>query len=89
MFPTLVSFLSDEGDAESIDLDLLDKHRERIRRIIIRNGNSDSLTLAGGVAFLTLVDLPNGDYVAVSWFFRNDDEALVFAIAAGEVESPP
>lgn len=89
MLPSAVRFLSDEGDATGIDLDLLNEHRGRIQREIKRRGDADAQTLMGGRAFLMIVDLPNGDYIAVSWYPANDEEAVVFAIAAGEVEAPP
>lgn len=87
MIPTTVCFLSDEGDATGIDLDLLDRHRERIRRVLLNRGDSDSSTL--GSAYMDLIELSNGDYLNVGWYARTDEEALVFSLRSGEVEEPP
>jgi hypothetical protein len=86
---TTVRFASDEGDTQGFDLDLLDRHRERIRQQVLRKGELDSRTIAGGKGFLTMVDLPDGDYIAVSWVLENDEEALIVSVALGDIETPP
>lgn len=84
-----VRFASDEGETDGFDFDLLNQHRERIQREVFRKWEWDSQTIDGGHGFLTTVDLPNGDYIAVSWVKENDETAIITSVAPGAFESPP
>lgn len=84
-----VRFASDGGETEGFDFDLLDRHRELIQREVIRKWEWDSRTIDGGHGFLTAVDLPDGDYAAVSWVLLDDETALITSVAPGDYERPP